>query len=112
MFCAEGNSAGHSESRGEGFDPCWGRVLDDFPAELASKLKAYVTSNKNEAIGCLRQKGIVYAKVQGQEGAKGSSVCLDRQEHEMVPESSETWVVIWERSCSTLEAMVRHWNSA
>lgn len=71
-------------------------------------MKDYVASNRNEAKGCLRQKGVVYAKVRGQEGAEGSPVRLDREEHEMVLESSETWVVVWGRSCSTLEAMVRH----
>lgn len=36
-----------------------------FLAELASKLKAYVTSYKNKTLECLRQKEAVNANVQG-----------------------------------------------
>lgn len=36
------------------------RVTVAFPAELASTVKAYITSNKNKIIECLRQKGTVY----------------------------------------------------
>lgn len=71
-----------------------GEGLDGFSAKLTSKLKAYINSNKNKATECLRRKGTICSKVQSQEGAEGSSVCLGGEEHGIALEKGRSRIVI------------------